>query len=158
MPNYSFEVSLPLDKERFLRRECPYCKMQFKVYKPEDKKEEVEEDERADKEVHCPYCGQSAGRDEWYTTEQIQHIKDVTSQKFVRPILNNFAKQLKGLGNGLLKINVSTPQKVNPKTLTEVNDMRKVELECCKIPIKIEQDWEKEIYCIACGKANQTKE
>jgi DNA-directed RNA polymerase subunit RPC12/RpoP len=52
----SFGMTIPLDSDGFLRRECPTCEREFK-WRPSEA--EVEEhDEPADTVGYfCPYCG-----------------------------------------------------------------------------------------------------
>lgn len=159
MSDYILNVNVPLDDDRFMRRQCPYCNMQFKKYMPENESvaEETEDktkDEMAS-ELYCPYCGQTAAHDEWWTSEQVQYFKDVATQKVIEPTLDNFSKTVKNLGGDLLDIHVDASQKANPRILSEANDMRRCELMCCKISLKIEEDWKKQIYCILCGRANE---
>ena len=48
-------VSLPLDSEGFLRRECPTCEREFKWLPNLDENEETEP--TAGGGYFCPYCG-----------------------------------------------------------------------------------------------------
>jgi len=68
MSDTNIEVNIPLDSDGFLSRECPYCKMRFKVHKDDF------DGARLPDELCCPYCGQTATKDEFWTTGQIKYL------------------------------------------------------------------------------------
>jgi hypothetical protein len=70
------KVSLPLDGEGLIGRECPLheCEGYFKVQLGTGLKGE-------NLPCYCPYCGHSAGHDKFYTRAQIEYIKSVVLNK-----------------------------------------------------------------------------
>ena len=54
-----FQVSLPLDSDGFLRRECPHCVQEFKWHHGPANEEAEAADEPA--AYTCPLCGQGGG-------------------------------------------------------------------------------------------------
>lgn len=67
---YTFQVSVPLDSDGFLRRECPHCRQQFKWHNG-PANEEAESQSRPPA-YRCPLCGQPAADDSWNTPEQVE--------------------------------------------------------------------------------------
>jgi hypothetical protein len=67
----SMEVSIPLDDDGYLDRECPApaCLAAFKIH-ADDWTEKVR-----DEEVFCPVCGHTNTSDNWLTTEQVRHCE-----------------------------------------------------------------------------------
>lgn len=67
----SMQVSIPLDDDGYLDRECPNdaCVAPFKVL-ADDWSERVR-----DEEVFCPVCGHTAESDHWLTQEQVKHCE-----------------------------------------------------------------------------------
>ena len=66
-------ISVPIadDADGYLDRECPFedCVFRFKIH-GEDWTAKVR-----DEEVCCPFCGHTAGSDEWWTPHQIEHAR-----------------------------------------------------------------------------------
>jgi uncharacterized Zn-finger protein len=79
-------LSLPIDNDKFFRRACPFCRREFKVQLDEreltdlfqkevntfliDRKEEttdIEEKKSSETYFACPYCGEQAPSDSWWT-------------------------------------------------------------------------------------------
>jgi len=167
-------LHFPLDEGGFLRRECPFCKREFKVLvTAEERKAPTESirqlfltsdqdqwslgDEGESPEYHCPYCGQIGSRDSWWTEQQVEYINAV---------LRNIAAQL--LNENLirpLKRSLGRPQS-SPVSITfegreieqheeriapEPEDMTRFPLPCCERAIKISDDWSGPVYCFFCG-------
>jgi uncharacterized Zn finger protein (UPF0148 family) len=72
------EVSLPLDDEGYLDRECPNeeCQFLFKIYVDDWK------NICRDEEVFCPLCRHAARAKSWYTTEQAEKINNTVQSVF----------------------------------------------------------------------------
>ncbi len=87
-------LSFPVDDDGFFRRECPFCCKEFKVllereeltdlsekgidsFMLEGEKEEtnLNESESSETEFTCPYCGQRAPINSWWTQEQLTYAK-----------------------------------------------------------------------------------
>jgi endogenous inhibitor of DNA gyrase (YacG/DUF329 family) len=64
-------VPIPTDRDGFLRRECPHCKMQFKWH--HGPWNEVDASAPHQSAFYCPLCGKSADAGAWWTTEQCDY-------------------------------------------------------------------------------------
>jgi len=168
----TIQVFLPLDIDRFLRRECPYCKREFKIEVPdellrqEDEKftaeylveaeEKNEITETNEKEIHCPYCGQVAPANHWFTIEQLNYIQALARnwciENLNREVFEKMQKNLSNKNQGItMKFNQQKLKIANAWINLERNDMRLTELPCCHIGLKIQESWKEKIYCIECG-------
>src|ERR1035437_8152591 len=86
-------MSMPLDSDGFLRRECPTCEREFKWFSSPD-------GEGATLEAggyFCPYCGIQAPTDSFFTAAQIELAKNVVLRDLVGP-------ELEKVGNSLRRI------------------------------------------------------
>lgn len=151
MSTRNIPMTLPLDKDGFLRRGCPNCARQFK-WLPTGS----ETNGQPQSEYYCPYCGKPAGINSWWTKEQVQYAKQLTAVKVIDPELEKFAKDLKRLNRpgSLVQFEAKYKRPSKPLPLHEPNDMRKVEPPCHpNEPLKIREDWNKPIFCLICGKS-----
>lgn len=150
MPEVRMAMSLPLDIDGFLRRECPYCKREFKVFPSGEENETKEKDVL---ELICPYCGQSADKSSWWTTEQLRYAKEVAFKKVLEPELKKLGRTLEGVSkDSLVKVKMEKLPSKTPKIPEEADDMKIFELRCCNERIKIEENWKDDVHCIICGK------
>ncbi len=83
-----FSISLPPDEEGFIGRECPVteCEGYFKLQPGTGLKGE-------NLPCHCPYCGQGAGSDKFFTKAQVEYAKSVVMREVTGAVL----KDLKSL-------------------------------------------------------------
>ncbi len=83
-----FSISLPLDDEGFIGRECPMveCEGYFKLQPGTGLKGE-------NLPCHCPYCGHGAGSDKFFTKAQVEYAKSVV----MREVTGALLKDLKSL-------------------------------------------------------------
>ncbi len=83
-----FSISLPPDEEGFIGRECPVpeCEGYFKLQPGTGLKGE-------NHPCHCPYCGQGAGPDKFFTKAQLEYAKSVVMHEVTGAVL----KDLKAL-------------------------------------------------------------
>lgn len=150
MADTNIEVNLPLDNDGFLSRECPFCKMRFKVHKDDM------DGEKLPAEMFCPYCGQSATKDEFWTSEQIKYFQDMAMFKVVAPELDEIENSLKGLNSnsGLfgLKVSIDREETTLPVAPEEIEDMNLHKQICSNITIKVDKSWAKGFHCTTCGK------
>ncbi|WP_367356767.1 hypothetical protein [Mesotoga sp.] len=168
----TIQVFLPLDIDRFLRRECPYCKREFKIEVPdellrqEDEKftaeymVEAEENTQItqanEKEMNCPYCGQVAPANHWFTIEQLSYIQALAMnwciENLNREVLEKMQKRFSCRSRGTrMKFSKQKLKTANAWINLERNDMRLIELPCCNVRLKILENWKEKIYCIECG-------
>src|ERR1039458_3701595 len=70
---YETSMSVPLDTEGFLRRECPTCEREFK-WLPSQQDSDAEDREATpmpEGGYFCPYCAVQARGDAWFTKAQL---------------------------------------------------------------------------------------
>ncbi|VVB68978.1 Uncharacterised protein [uncultured archaeon] len=164
-------ISFPLDNDGFFRRECPFCKREFKILTNKDERrvlakklldsfmiesEEPSEDYekvKPENEVTCPYCGQRAPKTSWWTKEQIEYIK-IHYKNYANTLINErFIKELKRSfsGSKFMKFEAKELPLVEPWISPEIDDLEKFELPCCNQAIKINENWSGKVYCFFCG-------
>lgn len=143
-------VTLPLDADSFLRRECPECQQEFKVKVTQD-----EETARPMDKLFCPYCGISATLESWHTKAQAEYIQSRIATEIIDPQLNKIVEAFRKLerrsGPIQVKVGIKRSPRRKPRMDPEPNDMRLVKFTCCDETIKILEDWEDQIYCVVCG-------
>ena len=83
-------ISLPLDSEGFVRRECPHCVEQFKWHHGAAN-EEAEEHPDPDT-FYCPLCGQPAGTDSWWTQQQLDYMQGVAMPAAIQQMDDELGK------------------------------------------------------------------
>lgn len=148
MTTRDIPMSLPLDGDGFLRRECPNCGRQFKWFPTEGEPNEASQ-------YYCPYCGEPASIDAWWTKEQIEYATQLLSAEIVGPELEKSARGLKRLNKpgSLVRFEWKYKAPSRPRPLQEPHDMRKVEPRCHpNEPLKVYEDWAGPVACLICGK------
>jgi hypothetical protein len=144
-------MSIPLDSDGFLRRECPTCEREFK-WLPSNE-DEVESQSVPDGDYFCPYCGVQAPSGSWFTQAQIELAENMVATEVVGPMLQDFTRGIESIGDrsgGLMTVSAShdEPDKLDP--FTEVDDMKRVDFKCHPSePVKTL--WDKPIRCLICG-------
>lgn len=143
-------VSLPLDRDGFLRRECPHCEQEFKWH---DGRTDDAPKDYVYPDVHwCPLCGQSAALDQWWTPTQAEYVRDAATG----PLLNQFTDQLKDAvrGSKFIKFESSNERIEVPDPLAEPDDMVIIAPPCHPWePVKVPDDSTAPYYCLLCGEA-----
>jgi hypothetical protein len=146
-----FTMSIPLDDDGFLRRECPNCKREFKWLSSEDANAEAVAPDPAG--YYCPYCGLQAPLDAWWTKEQLEHMQAIVTEEMVAPELEKLKKALESSSGGFLKVSaeVSTPDPPASE-MTEPDDMVRADFRCHPSePLKVAETWNEPVYCLICG-------
>lgn len=162
-------LAFPLDEDGFFRRECPLCIKEFKVIVTKEELTDLsqkgidsfmlEQEEESDKdfsetEFFCPYCGQRSSIESWWTQEQLAYIQVVVKNIMANLLNENLIKPLKrdlNRPNSSVRFEGKLMEQHEPWISPEENDMKIIDLPCCQREIKIEDDWDKEIYCFFCG-------
>ena len=147
MTEYIKKVSLPVDESGFLRRECPYCRRQFKVHMDEIESLEDQEDH------YCPYCGQIADGSEWWTQEQEDYFRkvqeniaaDLLNEHLIRPLKRSLSR------SSCMRFEGKEVEKRNELIQPELDDMKLFALPCCQKKLKIVDEWEEVVHCYYCG-------
>lgn len=143
-------MSLPLDSDGFLRRECPTCEREFKWLSSEAEAEPIPEGG-----YYCPYCAIQAPPDAWWTRAQLELVNSVVSKELVEPELKKLERSLRDISRrsgGFMSASMKTelPRDVDP--LVETDDMRRVDFECHPSePVKVLDDWTRDVHCLICG-------
>jgi len=173
MSDIVLNISIPLDDEKFLRRECPHCVQEFKVqispedlisfadkriksFLTDDDNRKSDGDEEEITKYFCPYCGQEAPTTDWWTQEQLSYLMVYTKNIMAKTFNDEFIKPMKrniNKSSGLSSISFkgSEMKYEDPWISDEVNDMRVFDLPCCNEKVKIIEDWRKNIFCFYCG-------
>jgi hypothetical protein len=130
-------ISLPLDADGFLRRECPECERECKWLYSDDS-EPAPSDGYA-----CPYCAKRATPDRWWTPAQA----DFAAKSAGNAVLGEMFDQFQRSDFDVSK----TPRPTLP---SEVDDMRRVDFSCHPgEPVKVREDWDRPVHCIVCAAA-----
>jgi hypothetical protein len=149
-------VSLPLDTDGFLRRECPHCMHEFKWHNGPASDEA--EQHAAPPAYHCPLCGQPAGMESWYTQVQVEYL-DQSAAPIIDDVVGSAMDDLlKGFsGTKGITISRSGGRRVhspNPDPLVEPDDMTIVASPCHSYePVKVADNHVGPLYCLVCGSA-----
>jgi uncharacterized Zn-finger protein len=162
-------VMLPLDRNGFLRRECPHCRRQFKVRGGpcdgatiqrylgrhllfENPHEICGDDTR----THCPYCGRGAPTDEWCTPQQRAWLEKVAGVLGQAIRYQQLSYPLQTLQHNPLVTFVAVPPPDRlPEMRVEADDMRRHSFFCCVEEVKVEPAWVQPMHCPGCGSEHQ---
>lgn len=182
MSEFRMNLSFPLDDGGFFRRECPFCRKEFKVLLEKDEladlaqkgmnsfmvepKEEVtdlDDSGRLETEFICPYCGQRATSDSWWTQEQLAYVGVVAknimakmvNEHLIRPLKRTFGRPTPGMVS--IRFEGKEMEQQEPWISPEVNDMEIFDLPCCQRKIKTEDDWTGGVHCFFCGFPHEQK-
>jgi predicted RNA-binding Zn-ribbon protein involved in translation (DUF1610 family) len=172
MSDVLMNVSFPLDDDSYFRRECPYCKDEFKINITDKQKNAIvhnlldnylsqgesksgsdkDEDDNDEIEYYCPYCGQTAGPDKWWTKEQLNYAMIYVKNYANKLINEQLINKMKNMSNSFIKFEAKELEYQDPWISPEENDMEIFNLPCCNEKIKLNKDKIKAIYyCINCG-------
>lgn len=151
------QISIPLDGDGFLRRECPTCEREFK-WLPTDAGDESTEGAAAEVDpagYYCPYCGVQADPGSWLTKAQVALVHHVARREFVEPMLRDwmFDLERKSSEHVKFKANPNFGDDSSEPELAEEDDMRRVDFGCHPSePIKVLDAWDGQLRCLICGK------
>ncbi|WP_457187063.1 hypothetical protein [Nocardioides sp. P5_E3] len=148
----SIPISIPLDADGFLRRECPTCEEQFKWYSHSEGDTDAEQVDQ----YFCPRCGAPAGVDSWWTPAQLDfaHADAAPAiDDLVNEALDDMFKGLKS--SKTVKIERTgrySSETPTPEPLHEPNDMIIIEPPCHpNEPVKVPGTTIDRVYCLICG-------
>lgn len=120
-------LSLPLDSDGFLRRECPTCEEEFKWFS------HAEDDHEAEPtfQYFCPICGVAAGLDSWWTPAQLEYGFGSAGGAIDQAMNDAIADAFKGIKGMKFNQNSSFSLDIEtPDPLIESDDMVIVEPPC----------------------------
>ena len=181
MSETTIQVPFPVDDEGFFRRECPYCRREFKILLERAELGDmisqledsylVEETSGVDADggreevdlLTCPYCGQQANRETWWTQEQLLHVRthlenlvaDVVNEQLIQPLKREFGR--KTSGPLTFRFEGRELEKKNVWMSPESSDMKVFDLPCCGRKVKIDPEWSREVRCLFCGFSHARK-
>lgn len=142
-------VSLPLDSDGFLRRECPTCEREFKWFSHDEGDPNAE----LATQYFCPLCGSPSGLDSWWTPAQLEYGYGSAGGAIDQVVEDAIADMLKGLKGITYKPNPSFSLDIEtPEPLIEPDDMVIVEPPCHpNEPLKVPDESAERIHCLICG-------
>ncbi|MBT2700438.1 hypothetical protein J7E79_24175 [Bacillus sp. ISL-40] len=147
MSNETFDLSIPLDKDRFIELECDYCRNRFMIPGEEFKNGDF---------VHmfCPICGLPNRLNTFYTPEVIAKSKEIAKQWAFDYIQKSLGASMKSINrSGFVKMDMQVP-KANPdiELYEPSNSYVAVFVKCCELKLKVrEVDNQIGVYCPKCG-------
>jgi hypothetical protein len=148
----SVGMSIPLDGDGFLRRECPTCERELKWHAAQDDEEETP---APDGGYYCPYCAVQAAPDAWWTKAQLAAANALLYDEVVEPELKRFQGEIEKLNHpgGLIQLSseISRGEDTEASDLSETDDMRLVDFACHEEPVKVLDDWNGPVHCPICG-------
>lgn len=143
-------ITLPLDSDGFLRRECPHCEQQFKWHSGPANAEA--EDHATPPSYHCPFCGQPAGPDSWWTSEQGEYAEGVAAPAALSYMQDELADAFRGNKYITFESGGAGDLPDQPHGLTEPDDMEIVTSPCHAYePVKVPDSSAGPFHCLICG-------
>lgn len=145
-------ISLPLDSDGFLRRECPRCSREFKWHNG-PANEEAEQRPSVDT-YHCPLCGEPSGPDSWWTQPQLGLIENAGERLIAQEVGDMFKSlERKTRSNRYVQFKAGRSAVPDPaEPLVEPDDMTIVASPCHPWePVKVPEDHAGTVYCLVCG-------
>ena len=150
MDEFSIPISIPLDGDGYLSRECPNCERQFKCFAHDEGDPTAEVADQ----FFCPLCGQPAGPDEWWTPQQLEYAQGAAGPELDRIVQDSFEDAFKGVKGISFEANRDFTLGIpTPDALTEEDDgMVAVEPPCHpNEPLKVPEDAVGRLHCLICG-------
>src|SRR5262245_25299973 len=124
-------MSLPLDEDGFLRRQCPTCEREFKWRADDagDDEEDVEATPVDEDGYFCPYCGVQAPTGDWHTEQQIADAKAIVMRDVLSPEIKKLERSIGKLNRsgGFIKAEMEFDMPDEPESAGEDITMRRVD-------------------------------
>jgi Zn finger protein HypA/HybF involved in hydrogenase expression len=101
MEEKTISVPMSADENGLFGRECPSCRMYFKIKPVSD---------LTTTQGICPYCGYTDILGDFLTQDQRAYLESVAAREFLGPLLRDFADDLKRLetpSNGFIQLKIS---------------------------------------------------
>lgn len=146
-------MSVPLDGDGFLRRECPTCEREFKWLPSSEERGEP----LPAGGYFCPYCAVQAPPGSWWTKPQLAKARAIVTSEVLDPELDKLRRTMgerERSPGGLIQARLegSLTEEIEPIDLSEANDMRRIDFTCHPAdPIKVSEDWKSPVHCLICG-------
>ena len=148
-------MSVPLDEDGFLRRECPTCEREFKWFvSPDDEAEQPKSGG-----YYCPYCGVQAPPDHFWTKAQVELAQNVVLREVVGPEVERWGRTLRNQRRSgdlmTMDVKMDVPPPMDP--LIESDEMSNVTFACHPSePVKVLDGWGRDVHCLICGSTSQS--
>ena len=142
-------IALPLDVDGFLRRECPNCEREFKLFSHQ----EGDPDAERVSQYFCPLCGVPADVNQWNTPAQNKFMLGAAGPHLDQFVADALSQALKGIKGVQYKANQNfTLDLPDAEPLHEPDDMVIVEPPCHpNEPLKVPDDATILMHCLICG-------
>jgi hypothetical protein len=103
----------------------------------------------------CPYCGEAAAADQWWTEQQVEMLQTTALSEALPQIqaeLEGALEPLNRSGTGLqADVTIELPNPAAP-LIEDDGDMVGVSSPCHPYePVKILESWRAPIHCLVCG-------
>ena len=142
-------MSVPLDSDGFIRRECPTCERELK-WRPTPEGEEGAPTPEGG--YFCPYCAVQAQPDSWWTKAQLEAAEAKIHNEVVKPMLDDFGKSLERASSSHVRFTSKPAERAEEQQLSESDDMRRVDFSCHPSePVKVLEGWDQPVHCPICG-------
>lgn len=147
--DFSVSVSLPADRDGFLRRECPSCEREFKWFVHEEDDPNAE----AVDQYFCPLCSVSAGVDSWWTAAQLEYATAAAGPDIGRLVQDSISDAFKSVQGMTFKPSRNFSLDVpTAEAVTETEDMVIVQPPCHgNEPVKVPESALARVHCLVCG-------
>ena len=100
----------------------------------------------------CPYCGESAPSDHWWTKDQLEYVQGIGIGEISREFNDTFRRLEQETRDSMVTIKGQIEQLEPPDPLHEPADMVVVQSPCHSWePIKVYEDWRRPLHCLSCG-------
>lgn len=149
MDDFEVPVTIPMDGDGFLRRECPSCEQEFKWHAHDD----GDLDAEGVNQYFCPLCGTPSGPDNWWTPEQLEFARGSAGPAIEQALQDGMSGAFKGINGVSFRPNRDFTLDIpTPEPLIEPDDMVIVEPPCHpNEPIKVPEAVLARICCLICG-------
>ena len=138
-------IQIRLDDNGLLRKECPYCFTEYKIF-PESETDEVKA------KSYCPSCGLYASFNQQLTKDQVEFIEQEAMNAVIEQLNSSFKKMKNSTNNKNIKFNIKPLAKSDTKSIMEIPSLERVITQCCNETNFIEQpNTYNLIYCPICG-------
>lgn len=150
MSEMQIGMSVPLDGG-FLRRRCPNCNREFKWHSGPTEDRPI--DATDPPFYYCPYCGNPAGHDDWWTEAQLAYAQQLLAGEGARQVNDELRRMARRHRGGFVTMTVRPgPEPEPPAPLVEPSDMVAVASPCHPWePIKVLEGWTGPVHCLVCA-------
>lgn len=151
MSEIKFKIEIESDNDGYVAFECPFCETIFGL-----KSNEYQEWLETNNEIYCPCCGLKDNKDNFYTKEVVEQIKQIALNSAYEQINTAFTKMAKSMSNNKYIKMTYKPLKttrIDNNIKTEESSDEIFECKSCQHHLKVNYIVGKSrIYCSYCGR------